>query len=101
MARLILDINKSVEQNASLYYDKAKKIKKKIEGARKALADTQKKLEKIEKQKLKEEKSKEQVQLTEPSKKEWYEKFRWFISSEGFLVIGGRDATTNEIIVKK
>lgn len=101
MVRLILDTGKSVEQNASLYYDKAKKIKKKIEGARKALIDTQKKLEKIEKQKLKEEKSREQVQLTEPSKKEWYEKFRWFISSEGFLVIGGRDATTNEIVVKK
>ncbi|MBI4141988.1 DUF814 domain-containing protein, partial [Candidatus Woesearchaeota archaeon] len=26
---------------------------------------------------------------------------RWFISSEGFLCIGGRDATSNEIIVKK
>jgi len=34
-------------------------------------------------------------------KQEWYEKFRWFFSSEGFLVIGGRDATTNEIIIKK
>ncbi len=34
-------------------------------------------------------------------KKEWYEKFRWFTSSDGFLCIGGRDATTNEIIVKK
>ncbi|HLD97591.1 MAG TPA: NFACT RNA binding domain-containing protein, partial [Candidatus Nanoarchaeia archaeon] len=34
-------------------------------------------------------------------KKEWYEKFRWFISSEGFLCIGGRDASTNDIVVKK
>jgi len=31
----------------------------------------------------------------------WYEKFRWFQSSDGFLVLGGRDATTNEILVKK
>ena len=29
MARIMLEINKSLEQNASLYYDKAKKIKKK------------------------------------------------------------------------
>ena len=29
--------------------------------------------------------------------KEWYEKFRWFYSSEGFLCIGGRDSTTNDI----
>jgi predicted ribosome quality control (RQC) complex YloA/Tae2 family protein len=34
-------------------------------------------------------------------KKEWYEKFRWFISSKGFLVLGGRDATSNEIVIKK
>jgi len=33
--------------------------------------------------------------------KEWYEKFRWFVSSDGFLVIGGRDATSNEIVIKK
>ena len=34
-------------------------------------------------------------------KQDWYEKFHWFISSEGFLCIGGRDATTNEIVIKK
>ena len=101
MVRLTLDINKSVEQNAAFYYEKAKKIKKKIEGAKKALEDTKNKIEQLEKQKLKEDKTKEQTKTITPSKKEWYEKFRWFVSSEGFLVIGGRDATTNEIIVKK
>lgn len=98
MARITLDINKSLEQNAALYYDKAKKIKKKIEGAKKALEEAKKKLEKLEKEKAKEEK--EQIKIIS-AKKEWYEKFRWFISSEGFLIIGGRDATTNEIIIKK
>ena len=34
-------------------------------------------------------------------KREWYEKFHWFISSEEFLCIGGKDATSNEIVVKK
>ncbi|MFT4311763.1 MAG: NFACT RNA binding domain-containing protein [Candidatus Woesearchaeota archaeon] len=34
-------------------------------------------------------------------KREWYEKFRWFYASNGMLVIGGRDATTNEIVIKK
>ena len=47
-----------------------------------------------------EEKEKQRKVEAEKSK-EWYEKFRWFISSEGFLVIGGRDSTTNEIIIKK
>lgn len=31
----------------------------------------------------------------------WYERFHWMITSEGFLVIAGRDADQNEVIVKK
>ena len=30
-----------------------------------------------------------------------FEKFLWFISSENFLVIGGRDQQQNELIVKR
>lgn len=99
MTEVILDINKSVEENASGYYESAKKIKKKIEGAREAIARTEEKLAKLEKQKSK---IKVEVPIQKIArKKEWYEKFRWFFSSEGFLCIGGRDATTNEIVVKK
>ncbi len=100
MTRVVLDMDKSIEENASDYFDKAKKIKKKIEGAKEALAKSLEKFDKLEKkqQKLdKEEIKEEKIER----KKEWYEKFRWFYSSEGFLCIGGRDATTNEIIVKK
>jgi hypothetical protein len=32
---------------------------------------------------------------------QWFERFRWFLSGDGFLVVGGRDASTNEILVKK
>ncbi len=31
----------------------------------------------------------------------WFEKFYWFITSENYLVISGRDAHQNEMIVKK
>ncbi|HUM80750.1 MAG TPA: NFACT RNA binding domain-containing protein, partial [Methanothrix sp.] len=31
-------------------------------------------------------------------KPKWYERFRWFITSDGFLVLGGRDAESNEEI---
>jgi hypothetical protein len=34
-------------------------------------------------------------------KPKWYERFRWFYSTDGFLVIGGRDADTNEEIYAK
>ena len=60
----------------------------------KKLGELEAKKEKIILEKSNQEKLKER-------KHEWYEKFRWFISSESLLVIGGRDATSNEIVIKK
>jgi hypothetical protein len=57
-----------------------------------------KEVEKIIEEEMKKELA---VKKLKKRKKKWFEKFRWFISSEGFLVIGGRDATTNEIVVRK
>jgi predicted ribosome quality control (RQC) complex YloA/Tae2 family protein len=33
--------------------------------------------------------------------KEWFERYRWFIGSEGFLCIGGRDSSSNSAIIRK
>ncbi|MBN1502797.1 DUF814 domain-containing protein [Candidatus Woesearchaeota archaeon] len=99
--RITLELNKSVEQNAAIYFEKAKKAKKKLEGAKIALGHSESKLRKLrEKQELEIEKMKQEAEK-KPRKIEWYEKFRWFISSNNFLIIAGRDATTNEIVIKK
>jgi len=99
--RISLDFTKSLEQNASDYFEQAKTAKKKAEGARKALAESVKKLSQLEKEiEFKEEEEKQKA-AKKQRKKEWYEKFRWFFTSDGFLVIGGRDAMTNEIVIKK
>ncbi|GIU69554.1 MAG: hypothetical protein KatS3mg002_0790 [Candidatus Woesearchaeota archaeon] len=87
-----LDLSKSLEKNAGDYFDKAKKLKKKLTGIKEIIEKSEQKLLNI---KLPEKKK------NIIKKKEWYEKFRWFISSDDFLVIGGRDATTNDIIIKK
>ncbi|AFK22933.1 hypothetical protein Py04_1359 [Pyrococcus sp. ST04] len=98
--KIKLDINKTLEENAEIFYEKAKKARQKLEGARKAYEETKKKIENIE-QEIMEEEKKIAVKKLEKRRKKWFEKFRWFISSEGFLVIGGKDATTNEIVVKR
>ncbi|MGC8982206.1 MAG: ribosome rescue protein RqcH [Desulfurococcaceae archaeon] len=36
-----------------------------------------------------------------PAPRFWYEKFRWSITRNGLLVIAGRDAPQNELLVKK
>ena len=101
MVRLVLDLKKSIEENASDYFEKAKKIKKKIKGAEEALEQSIKKLKDLELKKEKLSAEEEQKSKAKERKKEWYEKFRWFTSSDGFLIIGGRDATSNEIVIKK
>jgi predicted ribosome quality control (RQC) complex YloA/Tae2 family protein len=89
---VVIDVSKSIEQNAGIYFDKAKKLKKKIPGIQKTIESSKIKLSTV---KLPEKKEKT------IKKKEWYDKFRWFMSSDDFLIVGGRDSTTNEIAVKK
>ena len=90
---IAIDISKKVNENATFYYAIAKKSRKKIENAKKALQDFTERSKNAEKKTGR-------IRKTE-RKKDWYERFRWFVTSEGKLVIGGRDATTNDIIVKK
>jgi len=101
MVEIEFYLNKSVDENAGKYFDLSKKNKKKLEGAKEALSDSKKKLTKLEKEEEKFWEEEKKRQKKKERKKEWYEKFHWFISSEGFLCIGGKDATSNEIIVKK
>ncbi len=81
------DFRKSVNEFLNELYEKRKKLKEKIG-----------KIEKTELPKIEVEKEKV---IEEKEKKEWYEKFRWFISSDGYLVVSGKDAETNEILIKK
>jgi predicted ribosome quality control (RQC) complex YloA/Tae2 family protein len=93
---LKLNPKKSIEENATIQYDVSKKARKRLEGLKKAIDISQKKVQKLETFQAREKK----VYKLPPVDK-WYMKFRWFTSSEGFLCIGGRDATTNDIVIKK
>ncbi len=93
------NLNLSVGENASLIFAKGKKTDQKIKGTITAIETTKQQIEDLCKEKqLKEEGAKF---LVKKPKKKWYEKFHWFISSDGFLIIGGRDATSNENVFKK
>jgi predicted ribosome quality control (RQC) complex YloA/Tae2 family protein len=102
-------MRKNLFENAADFYEKSKKAKQKLIGAKTALDETCKKLTEVE-AKIAETKALEQAGPSEAMKKlaahkvrrkEWFEKFRRFISSDGFLVVAGKDATTNEVLVKK
>ena len=94
-----LNLRHSIQANADKYYSRSKKAEKKLRGAEKTLRETRAKIEEAKKQVIRVKAT--QRPLAKRRKREWFEKFRWFRSSDGFLVIGGRDDTTNEILIKK
>jgi predicted ribosome quality control (RQC) complex YloA/Tae2 family protein len=95
--RFNLNFNKSVYENANIFYEKAKKEKAKRGRLKTVIAETQEEMEKAEKQRA----TREKYPRIEPTKQYWFDAYRWFISSEGNLVIAGRDARSNDRIVKK
>jgi predicted ribosome quality control (RQC) complex YloA/Tae2 family protein len=94
-----INLRHSIQANADKYYARSKKAEKKLRGAEKKMQETKAKIEEAEKQVTLAKSI--QRPLAKRRKREWFEKFRWFHSSDGFLVIGGRDATTNELLIKK
>jgi len=80
-------ISKSAQANGSIYFDKAKECERKAERTKQIIKEKPKKISQKKKIRVK--------------KIEWFEKYRWFITSEGDIALGGKDATTNEQVVKK
>lgn len=104
-----LSLQRTLFESAAEFYERGKRVKHKVEGARTALSEYQKKLEEI-KNRIKDAKELERVKPVEAieelekrkfKRKEWFEKFRWFVSSESLLVVAGKDAVTNEVLIKK
>uniref|UniRef100_A0A3B4GNS0 Ribosome quality control complex subunit NEMF n=1 Tax=Pundamilia nyererei TaxID=303518 RepID=A0A3B4GNS0_9CICH len=94
-----VDLGLSAYANAKKYYDSKRSAEKKeqktIEAADKAMKSAEKKTQ----QTLKEVQTVTTIQKAR--KVYWFEKFLWFISSENYLVIAGRDQQQNEMIVKR
>lgn len=104
-----LNLRRSLFENANEYYERGKRAKQKSCGTLLALEDSKRKLAKIERElreaeeirSLKPAEMLEALAKRKVAAKEWYEKFRWFTSSEGFLIVAGKDTVSNEVLIKK
>jgi len=100
---LAIDVNLGLSAwaNSSEYFEEKKTAKSKeertLEASGKALKNTERKVAADLKKGLKQEKD----VLRPVRKQQWFEKFISFISSDGYLVLGGKDAQQNEIIYKR
>jgi len=93
-----LHLARRPQDEADNYFRAGKKAKEKMVGLRKAIEELSARLGTIESKK---ERAEVSLEFKKRRVRAWYEKFRWFHSSEGFLVLAGRDATTNELLIKK
>ena len=82
------------------YKDKSVKTVEASSKAYKAAEETAKR-QLLEAQKRKHQGGSNGMTMIGKRKIGWYEKFHWFITSDNYLVIGGRDAQQNELLVKR
>ena len=82
-----IDKTKSLEANASSYFDKSKEMDRKAERTREVIASKAV--------------SKPKKEIVKNQNIEWFERFRWFITTDGEIAVGGKDARSNELVVKK
>ncbi|KAJ7534886.1 hypothetical protein O6H91_12G008600 [Diphasiastrum complanatum] len=94
-----VDIGLSAHGNARYWFEVKKKQAMKQEKTVAAHAKAFKAAEKKTQQQLAQ--AKVILSISHIRKVHWFEKFNWFISSENYLVISGRDAQQNEILVKR
>lgn len=95
-----IDYRRKISEIANEYFERGKKAKRKLITLQKEIEKTKEEIEKMEREReitLSEEKKK----IHKKKEKKWFQKYRWFVSSAGILVVGGKDAKTNDILIKK
>jgi len=99
-ASVTLEAAKTVHQNAQRYFEEARIHKNKAKGALNALESTEESRERAEKRAAKEIAS-GKLKGRKRARRFWFEKYRWAVISGGHLLIGGKDAKGNDVLVRK
>ncbi|ORY04279.1 fibronectin-binding protein A N-terminus-domain-containing protein [Clohesyomyces aquaticus] len=96
-----VDLGLSAWANATEYFDQrrsaADKKERTVQASTKALQSHERKVAEDLKKGLKQEKE----VLRPVRRQQWFEKYIYFISSDGYLVLGGKDAQQNEILYRR
>ena len=97
-AKIKIDPNLPLPSIASKLFDESKKQKSAIKSIEKLIKKTEDKLEKtIQKGEI----ARGAIGFAEVRKKNWFERYRWFYTSDGILAVGGRDSSSNSAIIRK
>ena len=96
--KIKINLDSSIPAIASTLFNESKRQLKAIETIELEKRKTERILEGFRKQASI---AKDSVVFSVQKKKEWYERYRWFFTSDGLLAIGGRDASSNSSVIRK
>ena len=103
-ALIPIQIHRPLQESAQRLYEEAKRVEPKLQGAQRALADTLARLGALDGGRAAQRAGGPGAPSAGAPRARhfWFEKApRWFVSSEGVVVVGGRDARSNDLVVKK
>ncbi|MGA7042748.1 MAG: ribosome rescue protein RqcH [Nitrososphaeraceae archaeon] len=83
---------------ASLLYSRAKEMERGSASIEEAKAMLLTQIDKLRNQK---DLIHSRIVIKQHVSKEWYERYHWFITSDGLLAVGGRDSSSNSALVRK
>ena len=95
--KIKIDLSSSLPTTASSLFNESKKQKAAIGSIEKLLRKTESELEKV----IKKGESAKPVSFSQVRKKNWFERYRWFYTTDGVLAVGGRDSSSNSAIIRK
>ena len=96
--KIKVNLQSSIQAIASVLFNESKKQLRAIDTIESERKKTEKNLETFRKQASI---ARESVVFTVQKKKEWFERYRWFFTSDNLLAIGGRDASSNSSVIRK
>jgi len=97
-SKIKINTTAPIQTIASVIFDESKKQKGAISSIQKLIKRTEKDLEKaIHKSQI----SKSAIGFEQVRKKAWFERYRWFYTSDDILAIGGRDSSSNSAVIRK
>ena len=96
---LALDVRKGARETAARFFTESKEAAGKAKRTVEQLEESRKTIERLEREGLPGERA--STEARKRRREQWFEKYRWFISSDGNTVVGGRDASTNDRVVKR
>jgi predicted ribosome quality control (RQC) complex YloA/Tae2 family protein len=93
-----VELEASIPTFSSLLFSRAKELERGAVNIDKASEELKSRIERIQNQT---QKIHEKIQFNMLESKHWYERYRWFVTTDGHLVIGGRDASSNSAVIRK